>query len=72
MFSAFSDTVEYLYHHVSDFIKDKYGLDTAMITGTVDGKTTIPKFRVTFNTVLTCFSPVSKDHALLCRVQPTI
>jgi len=65
VFSAFSDTAEYLYQNVSEFIKDKYGLDTAMITGTVDGKTTIPKFRATFNNVLTCFSPVSKDKALL-------
>lgn len=65
VFSAFSDTAEYLYQSVSEFIKGKYGLDTAMITGTVDGKTTIPKFRATFNNVLTCFSPVSKDKALL-------
>ena len=65
VFSAFSDTAEYLYQNVSGFIKGKYGLDTAMITGTVDGKTTIPKFRATFNNVLTCFSPVSKDKALL-------
>ncbi|HAU31736.1 MAG: helicase domain-containing protein [Desulfotomaculum sp. 46_296] len=65
VFSAFSDTAEYLYQNVSGFIKDKYGLNTAMITGTVDGKTTIPKFKATFNNVLTCFSPVSKDKALL-------
>lgn len=65
VFSAFSDTTEYLYQNVSGFIKDKYGLNTAMITGTVDGKTTIPKFKATFNNVLTCFSPMSKDKALL-------
>ena len=65
VFTAFSDTAEYLYQNVSGFIKDKYGLNTAIITGTVDGKTTIPKFRATFNNVLTCFSPVSKDKALL-------
>ncbi|MCM1567066.1 MAG: SNF2-related protein [Dehalobacter sp.] len=65
VFSAFSDTAEYLYQNVSGFLKGKYGLDTAMITGTVDGKTTIPKFRATFNNVLTCFSPISKDKALL-------
>ncbi|HOT60016.1 MAG TPA: helicase-related protein [Spirochaetia bacterium] len=65
VFSAFSDTAEYLYQNVSGYIKEKYGLNTAMITGTVDGKTTIPKFRATFNNVLTCFSPVSKDKALL-------
>jgi hypothetical protein len=65
VFSAFLDTTEYLYQNVSGFIKAKYGLDTAMITGTVDGKTTIPKFKATFNNVLTCFSPVSKDKDLL-------
>ena len=65
IFSAFSDTVEYLYHNVSRYIKGKYGLNTAMITGSVDGRTTIPKFRATFNNVLTCFSPISKDKALL-------
>ena len=65
VFSAFSDTVEYLYENVSKFIKGKYGLDTAMVTGSVDGKTTIAKFRATLNNVLTCFSPVSKDKAAL-------
>lgn len=65
IFTAFADTTEYLYQNLSKFVKDKYGLNTAMITGTVDGKTTIPKFRATFNNVLTCFSPVSKDKALL-------
>jgi hypothetical protein len=65
VFSAFSDTVDYLYENVAKFVKDRYGLDTAMITGSVDGKTTIPKFRATLNNVLTCFSPISKDKALL-------
>jgi hypothetical protein len=65
VFSAFSDTVDYLYKNVSKFIKDKYGLDTAMVTGSVDGKTTIPKFRATLNNVLTCFSPISKDKDVL-------
>jgi superfamily II DNA or RNA helicase len=65
IFSAFADTAHYLYHNISGYIKDNYGLNTAMITGTVDGVTTIPKFRVTFNNVLTCFSPISKDKALL-------
>lgn len=65
VFTAFSDTAEYLYENVSKYIKTSYGLDTAMITGSVDGKTTIPKFRATLNNVLTCFSPISKDKILL-------
>jgi SNF2 family DNA or RNA helicase len=64
IFSAFSDTADYLYNNVSAYVKKRFGLDTAMITGSVEG-TTIPKFRPALNNVLTCFSPVSKDKNLL-------
>ena len=65
IFTAFSDTAEYLYTHVSSFIKNKYGLNTALITGSIDGRTTIPRFPVEMNTILTCFSPISKEKALI-------
>ena len=65
IFSAFSDTVEYLYRHVSAFVKSRFGLDTAMVTGSVEGRTTIKGQRASMNEVLTLFSPVSKDKALL-------
>ena len=65
IFTAFSDTAEYLYEHVSTFIKNKYGLDTAVITGSIDGKTTIKGFKATLNNVLTCFSPISKGRDVL-------
>ena len=65
IFSAFSDTAEYLYDHVSVYMKDKYGLNTAVITGTIDGRTTIKGFQATLNNVLTCFSPVSKSRNVL-------
>ena len=65
IFSAFSDTAEYLYEHVSVYIKEKYGLNTAVITGSIDGKTTIKNFKATLNNVLTCFSPISKDKSVL-------
>ncbi len=65
IFSAFSDTAEYLYDNVSTYIKENYGLDTAVITGTIDGKTTIKGFKATLNNVLTCFSPVSKGRDVL-------
>ena len=58
IFSAFSDTAEYLYEHVSTYVKEKYGLHTAVITGSIDGKTTIKGFKATLNNVLTCFSPI--------------
>ena len=65
IFTAFADTAQYLYEHVSAYAKEKFGLNTAMITGTVDGRSTIPKLRCDFNTVLTCFAPLAKDKALL-------
>lgn len=65
VFSAFSDTAEYIYENVSKYIMDKYGLNTAVITGSIDGKTTISGFRATLNNVLTCFSPVSKGRDVL-------
>ena len=65
IFSAFSDTAEYLYNQVSVFMKKNYGLDTAVITGTIDGRTTVKGLRPTLNNVLTCFSPISKGRDVL-------
>lgn len=65
IFTAFSDTAEYLYDNVSRYVMEKYSLNTGMISGTVDGKTTLKDFKATFNNILTCFSPVSKDRNIL-------
>jgi len=65
IFTAFADTADYLYTHVSKYVKERFGLDTAMVSGTVDGKTTIRNLRGDLNTILTCFSPISKDKHLL-------
>lgn len=65
IFTAFADTAEYLYHHVSKYLKKQFGLETAMVTGSVEGRSTIAKLHADLNTVLTCFSPISKDKALL-------
>lgn len=65
IFTAFSDTAEYLFDNISPVIKKELGLHTALVTGSVDGKTTIPKFKADMNHVLTCFSPKSKDKNVL-------
>ena len=65
IFTAFADTADYLYDNVSRYVKDNFGLDTAIITGTVDGRTTAKLKRTDLNTVLTCFSPISKDKQML-------
>lgn len=72
IFTAFSDTAQYLYDHVSAFAGEKYGLNTALVTGSVEGRTTIPKFKADLNNVLTCFSPRSKDKAALMPDGPDI
>lgn len=64
IFTAFADTAGYLYENVSNYVKEKYGINSAMVSGSVDGRTTCPKLRGDLNTVLTCFSPISKDRDL--------
>ena len=65
IFTAFADTANYLYENVSKYVKSRFGLETAMITGSVEGKTTVNNLKNDLNIVLTCFSPVSKDKHLL-------
>lgn len=65
IFTAFSDTAEYLYKNVSEYVKHKFGLDTAMITGSEEGKTTVKLKKANLNNVLTLFSPISKGRDVL-------
>lgn len=65
VFTAFADTAYYLYENVSQYAKSNFGLHTAMVTGTIEGRSTVPKLHCDMNTVLTCFSPISKDKKLL-------
>jgi len=65
IFTAFADTAMYLYKNVSEYMKQNFHLDTAVITGSVNGRSTIPSLSNDLNTVLTCFSPMSKDKQLL-------
>lgn len=65
IFTAFADTAMYLYDNVGRFMKDNFGMDTAVVTGRINGRTTVKKENMDLNAILTCFSPVSKDKALL-------
>lgn len=64
IFTAFADTAEYLYENLAPKAK-KLGLHTALVTGSIEGRTTIPDFKPEMNHVLACFSPISKDRDLL-------
>lgn len=62
IFTAFADTANYLYEQLSGRILNDCGLHTALITGSTEGKCTLPKQKCTFNDILTYFSPMSKDR----------
>ena len=68
IFTAFSDTAVYLYDNLAPAIKERFGLNTALVTGDVEARTTLKlkaKQKLDFNTVLTLFSPISKEKAAI-------
>jgi superfamily II DNA or RNA helicase len=66
IFTAFSDTAQYLYDNLADAIKEKTGLNVALVTGDVEARSTLRlREKLDFNKVLTLFSPISKEKAAL-------
>jgi len=65
IFTAFADTADYLYQHVSTYAKANLGVDTAIVTGKHPGKSTIASVPRDMSSILTCFSPISKERALI-------
>ena len=66
VFTAFSDTAQYLYDCLADTIKQKHGLNVALVTGDVEARSTLKlREKLDFNKVLTLFSPVSKEREAL-------
>lgn len=65
IFSAFADTVKYLYEQLSKWIKEELNLYSAQVTGGDTNKTNMPGSRSDLNTILTNFSPLSKRRESL-------
>lgn len=61
IFTAFSDTAEYLYDHISNWASDELGLHSALVTGQAR-KCTIKGLNKDLNNLLTHFSPISKER----------
>ncbi len=61
VFTAFSDTADYLYEQVSAFAKRELGLESAKVTGN-GCACTIAGVPSQMQEVLACFSPVSKER----------
>lgn len=66
VFTAFSDTAQYLYDNIAPQIKERTGLNTALVSGDVEARSTLKlREKLDFNKVLTLFSPVSKEKTAL-------
>ena len=66
VFTAFSDTAQYLYENIAPHVKERTGLNTALVSGDVEARSTLKlREKLDFNKALTLFSPKSKDRATL-------
>ena len=63
IFTAFADTAEYLYKNLSEKIKAKYNIESALITGR-GTRTTLKGISNRYNDILTNFSPISKNREI--------
>lgn len=63
IFSAFADTANYVYDNISSYFKEKYGINSAVITGSDTNRTTIQNLSNS-EEILTLFSPLSKDKKI--------
>lgn len=60
IFTAFSDTAQYLYENLADAILEKEGLHVGLVTGN-GVRSNVKGLPSEFNSVLTLFSPISKE-----------
>lgn len=60
VFTAFSDTAEYLYDNLAPAILEHTGLHTGLVTGDAI-RSTVKGLHADFNSILTLFSPISKE-----------
>jgi hypothetical protein len=62
VFTAFADTARYLYEQIAPWAKSTLSLDTALVTGSGGNKTTMPGLRKDLASILSAFSPRSKER----------
>jgi len=62
VFTAFADTARYLYEQLSPWAKSDLGVESALVTGAGRNQTTLPQLRRDLGTILTTFSPRSKER----------
>jgi len=63
VFTAFADTAEYLYRELVEWAQNELGVRAALVTGSGRNKTSLPGLRLDLGSILTAFSPRSKERA---------
>lgn len=69
IFTAFADTANYLYEHLSASLLKSHQINTGRVTGTDAPKSTL-KRSYDFQSLLTLFSPRSKEKAAILPNEP--
>jgi len=62
VFTAFADTAQYLYEQIAPWAQAELGLHSALVTGAGHNKSTLPNLRKDFASIITSFSPRSKER----------
>jgi hypothetical protein len=62
VFTAFADTAQYLYRELAPWALSEHGLHAALVTGAGRNQTTLPDLRKDLASILTAFSPRSKER----------
>jgi len=62
VFTAFADTAQYLYGELAGWMSETHGIHSALVTGAGRNKTTLPTIRTDLASILTSFSPRSKER----------
>lgn len=64
VFTAFADTAKYLYDNIAPLFQKELGLHSALVSGTGINQTNLPGIRKDLASLLTAFSPRSKERPL--------
>lgn len=64
VFTAFSDTAQYLYANLALWAKASLGIDAALVTGSAGIQTTLPDLRKNMSSVLSAFAPRAKERPI--------
>lgn len=62
IFTAFSDTAQYLYANLAQWAKASLGIDAALVTGSAGIQTTLSDLRKNMSSVLSAFAPRAKER----------